>query len=63
MATNWCNIQLLQEIWDCGKDKLTTDEINNNLLLATDEKGRTVWHVAEEEGFLEALGKVWDCAK
>jgi hypothetical protein len=36
MATNWCNIQLLQEIWECGKEKLTTEEINNNLLLATD---------------------------
>ena len=38
MATNWCNLHLLQEIWECGKEKLTTEEINNNLLLTTDEK-------------------------
>ena len=63
MATNCCNLHLLQELWECGKEKLTTEEINNNLLLATDEKGRTVWHVVAKDGFLEALRKVWYSAE
>jgi hypothetical protein len=48
---------------ECGKEKITTEEINNNLLLSTDEKGRNVWHMVLEDGFLEALEKVWVWAK
>jgi hypothetical protein len=32
---------VLQNIWDFAKDNLTTEEIKNKLLLATDSDGNT----------------------
>ena len=36
--------EMLQKVWVCAKEKLTTEEINNNLLLGTDNEGMTGWH-------------------
>ena len=41
---------MLQKIWEWAKRNLTTHEINNKLLLATDHKAMTVWHVAARWG-------------
>ena len=38
--------------------KLRTEEINNNLLLATDDEGRTVFYVAANSGRIEVLKEV-----
>ena len=38
-------------------------KINNKLLLATDEKGRMAFHVAEELYNLEILQETWEWAK
>jgi len=38
-----------------ANEKITTKEINNNLLLATDDEGRTVFHMAVQSGGLELL--------
>ena len=48
---------------DMAEEKLTTEEINNKLLLATHNMGRIVWHVAAELGTLEILQKIWEWAK
>jgi hypothetical protein len=52
--------EILQEVWDWAKEKLTTEEINNKLLLATDNKGRTIWHIAAKCVNPEILENVWD---
>jgi len=31
---------------DCANEKLTTDEVNNKLLLAIDPREQTAWHLA-----------------
>ena len=38
--------------------KLTREEIND-LLLGTDNKGRTAWHLAVNWGKIETLQKEW----
>ena len=45
------------------EEKLTTEEINNNLLLGTDNKGWTAFHLTSEKGNLELLHKLWELAK
>jgi hypothetical protein len=42
---------------------VTTEEINNNLLLTTDDKEMTVWQVAAEYGKVKCLLKIWNLAK
>jgi hypothetical protein len=37
--------------------------MNNKWLLATDNSGKTCWHVASKTGNLGALEEAWDCAK
>ena len=34
---------------------ITTEEVNNNLILATDDKGMTVWQVAAEYGKVKSF--------
>ena len=42
---------------------LTKDEINNKLLIATNNEGRTAWHWAAGWANIEAFEKLWVCAK
>jgi len=46
-----------------AQGKLTTDDVNRKLLLATDNKGMTAWHWAACEGDLDVLQKLWNWAK
>jgi hypothetical protein len=55
MAANWYNVPLLHEILECGKEKLTAEEVINKMLLAADLKRRTAWQVAMRESYLEVL--------
>ena len=43
--------------------KLTTEEISSKLLLATDDKGRTVLYMAANGGKLELLQQIMDWAE
>jgi hypothetical protein len=53
----------MQKVWEWANEKLTTEEIKNKILLATDNGGRTVFHTAvKTTGKLEILQKVWDWA-
>ena len=52
------NLKLLNEIWKFAKEKLTTEELINKILLGTDYKGRTFWHWAAEKGNLKLLHKI-----
>jgi hypothetical protein len=49
------NLQVLEKLWECAKEKLTTEEINSNLLLATQCEGRAVFRMAAEWGEIEIL--------
>jgi len=57
------NLEILQKLWEWAKEKLTTEEINNTLLLGTDNEGRTAWHLAAMWSNVENLQKVWEWAK
>jgi hypothetical protein len=63
VATKKSNLQILEEILDWAKQKLTTEQITNKLLLATDDIGWTVWHVATKKGNIQILEEILDWAK
>jgi len=46
-----------------AEEKLTKEEINNNLLLDTDNEGMTDLHVAAFVGNLDIMLKVWEWAE
>jgi hypothetical protein len=46
MAAFRGNLDVLKEIWDLAKERLTTKEIKNEMLLRTDGEGRNAWHIA-----------------
>ena len=46
-----------------AKEKLSANEVKNNLSLATDCNGMTAWHAAAERGNLEILQEIWNLAK
>jgi hypothetical protein len=52
----------VQKIWDVAEEKLTTDEINNKLLLATDKWRRTVLKLTAECGKIDLLEKIREWA-
>jgi hypothetical protein len=45
---------------DWANEKLSTDEISNKLLLATDKGERTIFDMTAKRGELEVLQKVWE---
>jgi len=49
---------IVQKLWECAKENLTTDEINNKLLLATDNNGWIAWHLAADCGKSDTLEKI-----
>ena len=53
--------EILQNIWDLAEENLTTGEINNKMLFATDRMGKTVLHLATLNSEIEVLQKlrVW----
>jgi hypothetical protein len=59
VATERGNLQVLKKLWEWANEKLTTEEINSDLLLATDDQQeRTVFHVAAGCSGQEVLQKV-----
>ena len=51
-------LELLQKTWEWASEKLISEELNNNLLLATDDEGRTFFHMAAKCRRIEVLKKV-----
>ena len=57
------NPEILNEVWEWGKEKLTTEEVKILLLLlllllTTDYTGKEFWHLAAETGNLELREKI-----
>jgi len=55
--------QHVLKIWEWAEEKLTAEEINNKLLVATDNEGWTAWHNAAYEVYLDILLEVWEWAE
>jgi hypothetical protein len=62
MAADFNKLEVQQEILKCAKENLRTEEVNK-LLLATDSKGRTVFHMAADFNKLEVQQEILKCAK
>ena len=45
-AADMNNTEVLHILGEWGKEELTTEELNNQFLLAKDDMEQTVWHVA-----------------
>jgi hypothetical protein len=56
------NLEIIQDLWEWAVEKLTAEELHNNLLLAKDRE-KTAWHVAAEYDKLEVLQKLWEWGK
>ena len=57
---------MLDLLWDWGKEKLTTEELSNNLFLNKENKKRkkeNAWQVAGIMGNTVLLAKIWNWAK
>jgi hypothetical protein len=55
--------ETLHKIWEWAEEKLTKKQINNKLLLGTDNGGKTAWHWAAKRGNLEMLHKIREWAE
>ena len=63
VAAVQCNVEVLQKVWEWAKEKLTTEEINNKLLLGTEKDGKTAWQRVAKWRNSDILQKVWEWAK
>jgi len=52
----YCN-----KYWIWANENLTREEVNNKLLLSTDNEGKTAWHLAAHCGILDVLQKYGIC--
>jgi hypothetical protein len=56
-------VKALLKQWEWAKRKLITEEINNEILLPTDNDGKTVWHMATGVEKGDLLQELWVWAK
>jgi hypothetical protein len=56
------NVQILGRIWNLAKEQLTPEELSK-LLLAQNDKRKTVWHVTAQRGEIEVVDKLCEWAK
>jgi hypothetical protein len=58
------SVSVVEKLKDFAKEvQLNDDKLKNQLLLAKDKFGNTVWHRAAEGGSLDTLEALWDWAK
>jgi hypothetical protein len=57
VAAEWGILHVLQEICDCSKEKVTTEEVQK-LPVDTNNKQRTAWHVAAKRGKLSLIKRL-----
>ena len=60
MAAEGYSEEVIHEILECAKEKLTTEEMT--ILLATNDEGMTAWHKAAERRKLKILKEIWNLA-
>jgi len=52
----------MAQIWVLAKERLTTEEMKNAMLLRTDREGRNAWVNAAFGGKVEAMRDIWELA-
>ena len=57
------HLDIIQKLWEWAKKNLTTVEINNKLLLATDKLGKNGVENGSNEGKINIKQKLWKWAK
>jgi len=62
VAAILCELEVFQGIFNWAEENVTTEEVNK-LLLATGNKGSTVFHVAGISRKLEVLQGIFNWAK
>ena len=55
LGSNEGQFRNIKKLWELAKENVTFEEINNKLLLGTDNEGRTVWHLAATRGQLQTI--------
>ena len=45
------------------KERLTAEEIKNEMLLRTDHEGKNAWDIAAYRGRLDVMQKIWEWAQ
>ncbi len=55
MAVKCSILEILQKMWELAEDHLTTEQLNNNLLLTTDNLGFIASNMVEMWGKLNVL--------
>jgi len=63
IAAYWGNMDAMWEIWKLAKERLTTEEVKNEMLLCTDHGGRNAWHIAGYGGNVDVMRVIWELAK
>jgi hypothetical protein len=63
MATNKDQLELLYIVWDCAKEILTQQLLYDYLILARNIGETTAWYMAVENGGLDIIHKLQECAK
>jgi len=53
----------MREIWEFAKERLTTEETNNETLLCTDREVWNAWYIASKGGNVDAVRLIWELAK
>ena len=57
------NVEAMREIWELAKERLTTEEIKNEIILRTECEGRNAWHIAAYWGNVDAIREIWELAE
>jgi len=63
VAAEMGNLKTLEMVCEWAKQKLTAEEVNNKLLLATHKEARPARHAAAERGISKTLQKLREWAK
>jgi len=50
-------------LWEFAKERLTTEELKNEMFLRKENEGRNACHISANRSKLGAMQKVWDLAK
>jgi len=63
IAAFWGKLDVIQNIWELVKKRLTTEEIKNELLFRTYCLGMNAWNIAAFWGKQDVMQNVWELAK
>ena len=58
-----CDVNVMREIYELSKARLTTEEIKNEMLLRTDRAGRNAWYNAAYRGNVNVKREIRELAK